>query len=189
MEKARALVALEAHAEGLFEGRADGVDGRRVARGLDTREAVAGIGREQPSQVLWLGQSGLMGQRATEILSQARADFAGECARLFQRKIERGLAVGQTEGLEHRTASGRVRADEHEVARVRYQHPLVAAPVAVHLIAVRDQPRVIASGLDLDNAALGSLPFPGSPLLQLLGRVEAEVGARSKFENEGELTC
>ena len=52
-------------------------EGGRVARCLDPRESVAGIGREQPCQVLWLGQRGTVRQRTAQVLAQTRADLTG----------------------------------------------------------------------------------------------------------------
>ena len=55
-EECRAAVALEADAEGLLQGGADGMERGRVAGGLDAGQAVAGVGGEEPCQVLRLDE-------------------------------------------------------------------------------------------------------------------------------------
>ena len=136
VEKALALLTLKAHAESLFERRTDRIERRRVARHLDPREAISGIGCQQPSQVLRLGERRAVRERAAKVLAQARANFAGEGARFFQQAIECFRAVSQLEGLQLCRTACHVLAHQHEVARVRHQHKTVAGPVTAHLIAI-----------------------------------------------------
>ena len=100
VEKALALLTLKAHAERLFKRRAHRLKRRRVSRRLDAREAVAGIGREQRSQILRLCERRAVRESAAKVLAQARANFAGEGARFSQQAIERFGAVSQLEGLQ-----------------------------------------------------------------------------------------
>ena len=106
-----------------------------------------------------------MGQCATEIFTQAGADFAGEGARFLQPPRERFRAVSQPEGLQLRRPANCILAEQHEVARIGHQHQSIAAPVAAHLIAVCRQPGVITGGLHLDHATFRHLPLAWPALL------------------------
>ena len=176
MEEARALLALEAHPERLFERGAHRGERGRVARHLDPREPVAGVGGEQPRQVLRLGERGPVGEGATEILDETRTDLAGEGARCLQLALERGIAAGQPEGLERGLLARRILADERELAQIGRQHQTIAAPVAPDLLAHCRPQHVLVRGLDLDHAAFRCLALARAPPLHLPGRVEAEVG-------------
>ena len=175
MEEARALVALEAHAQRLLQRRAHGLERRRIARRLDTGQPVARIGGEQPRQVFRFGKRRPVRQGAGEIFAQARAGRIGEGARLFQLAPEVFRAVRQPEGFELRGAAGCVFAQQHEVAQVRHQHEPVFAPIAADLRAVRGQPGVVVGRLDLDRAAFRRLALARPALLDLLRREEAEI--------------
>ena len=117
-----------------------------------------------------------MGQRTGKIFAQARAHVAGEGARLLQPAVEVFRTFRKPEGFELRRATGRVLAQQQEVAIVGYKHQAVAAPVAADLSALRREPGVVCGRLYLDHAALRRLPLTRPALLHLLGRVEAEVG-------------
>jgi len=82
-EEARAALALEAYAQRVFEGRSHRLERRRVTGRLDPREAVAGVGREQPREVFRLGERGPVGQCAREILAQTRADRPCKSTRML----------------------------------------------------------------------------------------------------------
>ena len=147
VEEARAFLALEAHPERLFERGAHCGERGRVARRLDPREPVAGVGCEQPRQVLRLRQRGPVGEGATEILDETRTDLAGEGARRLQLALERGVAAGEPEGLERGLLARRILADERELAQVGRQHQTVAAPVAPDLLAHRRPQQFLVRGL------------------------------------------
>ena len=175
-EEARAALALEAYAQRVFEGRAHRLQRRRVTSRLDPRETVAGVGREQPRQVLRLGERGPMGQCAREILAQSRADRPRKRARMLQPAGERFFALGQPERLQHRLAAIRVRADKAELAQVGHQHQAVASPIAHHLLAHRRRPQVLVRRLHLDDAALRRLSIARAAPLDLLRGVEPKIG-------------
>ena len=105
MEEARAPVALEADAERLLQRRTHRPQRGRVARRLDPREAVAGVGSEQPREVLRLGQRGTVRQRAGEIFAEPGADIPGEGAGRPDPAPELLRAAGQPEGFEPRRAA------------------------------------------------------------------------------------
>ena len=117
-----------------------------------------------------------MGQRPAQVLSQAGADVTREGARRLKPGLEVLRGAGQPEGLQPGGAARRVLAEQHEVAGVGHQHEAVAPPVAADLIALRRQPGVVVSRLDLDHAAFGELSLARLPLLHLPGGVESEVG-------------
>ncbi len=175
-EEACAPLALEAYAQRVFEGGAHRLQRRRVTGGLDPREAVAGVGREQPRQVLRLGERGPVGQCAREILAQTRADRPRKGTRMFQPAGERLFTLGQPERLQHRLAAVRIQADEAELAQVRGQHQAIASPIASHLLAHRPRPQVLVRRLDLDDTALRGLSLARAAALDLLRGVEPEVG-------------
>ena len=99
-EERGAALALEADSERFLQGGADRGQCRRVAGGLYTGESVAGIGGEEPGEVLGFGEGGAVGQGAAEILAQAGAGPAGEGAGFFKQAVEVLGAVGEPEGLE-----------------------------------------------------------------------------------------
>ena len=122
LKEARARVALEADAQGLFECAAHRPERQQVARRFDAKKGVARIGGEQPGQVLGFGNPRAIRERPAQVLAQPRADFAGKSARFPQPAIELLLAVSKAKGLEHGLATGRVRANEGEFAQVGHKY-------------------------------------------------------------------
>ena len=107
--------ALEPDPERFLQCRADGHQRRRVARRLDTGQAVACVGSQQPRQVLRLGQGGPVRERPGEILAETRADLAGKRARRLHLAPEVVRILGQAEGFELGRASRVVHAHQNEV--------------------------------------------------------------------------
>ena len=175
-KETRAAVALEAHAERVFERRPDGGERRRLAGRLDAGQAIARIRGEQPREVLRLGNRRAVRQRPAKILAQTGAGGAGQALRLLQQALELVTAAGQTERLENRLPVRRIAADQLELAQVGHQHQTVAPPVAAHLLAHHHRPGAVARRLHLDDAALGHLSVAGSASLYLPRREETEVG-------------
>ena len=164
-EEARAPLALEAYAQRVFEGRAHRLQRRRVTGRLDPRETVAGVGREQPRQVLRLRERGPVGQCAREILAQTRAHCPCECTRMLQPAGECLFALGQPERLQHVVSPAvRVGADEVELAQVGHQYQAIAAPITRHLLAhgrCLACPR--AEGFTSTTPRSGACPSRGRP--------------------------
>ena len=175
MEEVGAAFGLEADAEGLFQGRAHRLERRGVAGRFDTRQAITGVGGEQPGQVSRLGERRAVRQGTGKIFAQAGADVAGEGARSIQLAVEVAGAVGQPEGFELRRAARRVLAHQDEIARVGHQNQAVTVPIAADLIAGRREPGIVLRALHLDHAALRRLPRARLALLHLLRRVQPEV--------------
>ena len=175
-EEGLASRTLEAHPQGLLQGGAHRLQRLGVARGLDPRQPVAGVRRQQPGQIPRLGERRAVSQGPAEILGQAGTHVAGEGARRLQALLELLGACRQPEGLQPGGKARGVLPDEHEVAGVGHQHEAVAVPVAADLAAGRGQPGVVVRGLHLHHAALRSLPRPRLPLLHLPRRIEPEVG-------------
>ena len=174
MEEARALVALEADAQRLLQRRPHRRERGRIACRLDPRQPVAGVGGEQPRQILRLRERSAVRHHAGEILDEACAGRAGEGARLLHVPPKLVFACCQPEGLELPQAPG-VFADQHEITEVGHQHLPVLLPVAADLGAVSRDPGIFVGGLDLDHAALRRLPLARLSLLHLLRCVEAEI--------------
>ena len=170
------LIPLKTSAERLFQRRPHRLERRRIARGLDPRQPVAGIRGEQPGQIPGFGQPRPMRQRPAQILSQPRADLAGKSVRCLQPALELRRVCGQPERLQLHRAAIRVLPHQHEVARIGHQNEAIAVPIAAHLSAHRRQPGVITRGLHLDHAAFGHLPRARPTLLHLLRRIEPKVG-------------
>ena len=57
-------------------------------RRLDTRKPVAGIGGEQPGEVLRLGKRGPVRQRPAKVLAEASTDFLNERTGILQTPAE-----------------------------------------------------------------------------------------------------
>ena len=94
MKEPRPPLTLEADPERVFQRRAHRRKRGRLARRLDPREPVTRIRREQPRQVLWLGQRRAVRQRPGEIFAQARAHRSREGPRCFESAHERVRIVG-----------------------------------------------------------------------------------------------
>ena len=170
MEEARPFVALETDPECLLQRRAHGSKRRGVVSCcLDPREAVAGVGRQQPGQVFRLGQGGPVGQGAAEIFPEPGTDCTGKGARCFQSTCKVFGGGCQPEGFERGRMAVGVFAHQDEIARVGHQHQAVALPIATDLGAVRSQPSVVAGGLDFNDAAFRDLVFFRLASLHLLG--------------------
>ena len=120
MKEPRPPLTREADPERVFQRRAHRRKRGRIARRLDPREPVTRIRREQPRQVLRLGQRRAVRQRPSEIFAQARAHLSREGPRCFEAAHERGRVVGQPERFELRRTARRIRAHQYEVARVRH---------------------------------------------------------------------
>ena len=183
-EEGGAACFVEADAQRLLEGGADGGEGGGVAGGLDAGQAVAGVGGEQHGEILGVGDGGAVGEGAGEVLTQANAGVAGEGARPDQAALEVLRAVGEADGLELGGATLGVLAEEDEVAEVGDEDEAVLRPIAADLVAFGGQPGVVGDGLDLDDAALGELALAGIAAAQLAGGVEAEVGVARALVGE-----
>ena len=175
-EEGRAALALEADAEGILQCSAHGPERGGVTSRLYAGKAVAGIGGEEPCQVPGLDERRPVGEGAAEVFAEGRADVAGEVAGRLEPGLELALCRGEPEGLQPGWVARGVLAEQHEVAGVGDEHEAVLAPVAADLVAIGGQPRVVADGLDLDDAALGGLPLARPSTLELARGVESEVG-------------
>ena len=111
-EECRAALALEADSERLLQSGADSGQCRRVAGSLYAGESVAGIGGEEPGEVLGFEKSGIVGQRSAEILTQTGANLTGEGAGLFKQAVEVFGAVGEPEGLQSGRPAGGIRSEQ-----------------------------------------------------------------------------
>ena len=114
-EEALPALALEANAERILHRRADGQQGRNVPRRLDSGQAVASVGSQQPRQVLRLGQGGPVREHPSEILTETRANLAGEGAGCLHVAPEVLDIFGQREGFELGGASSHVRTHQDEI--------------------------------------------------------------------------
>ena len=88
-EECCAALALEADSERLLQRR----NGQRPMPAsrrqlIYAGESVAGIGGEEPGEVLGFEKSGIVGQRSAEILTQTGANLTGEGAGLFKQAVE-----------------------------------------------------------------------------------------------------
>ena len=88
MKETGTTFVLEADAERLFKRGAHRREQWSVTCRFDTREPVAGIGGEQPGEVLRLGQRGPMRQRPAQVFAQARTDFLSERMGMLQTPAE-----------------------------------------------------------------------------------------------------
>ena len=174
-EKARPLLALEAHPKAVFEGRAHSRERRRVASALNPGKAVARVRCEKPSQVLRLRNLRLVRERPAKVLAKAKAHLTGEDMRAIEPTREPGIVGRKAEPLQRRLGTGSVRTDEHELAQIRHEHETIAAPVPAHLAAYPGRRDVLVRALHLDHATLRSLALARAPALHLPRRVETEI--------------
>ena len=175
MEESGAGAAIEAHAEGVLQRRAERRQRVGVRGGFQPRQAIAGVGGEQVRQVLRFRDGGAVRQGAAQVFAEGGAVAFGEGAWLLQPLLELRRARRQPEGLQLARAALGVFAKQHEVAEVRHQHQAVAMPVLAHLVAFRGEPRIIRQRLRFHHAVLRRLAFADAAGLELPCREEAEV--------------
>ena len=155
MEEMGALPVVEGHAERLLERLLELGEGRQVRLGLDARERVAGIGREEPGDVLGLGEDGAVEQHTAHESSRRRSRILGRAGGMGA-KLPKGFGIArQLDMLEVDRASRLVAPDEKEAPVVGDEHETVALPIALHLLAARELVEVVLGCLDLDDAAVG----------------------------------
>ena len=116
-----------------------------------------------------------MRESAAQVLAQTRSHLPGEGTWTFQSPRELGIVLGETERFERRLASGRVRADERELAKVRDEHQAIPSPVPAHLIDHGGGSHILVRGLDLYHAPFRYLTLPGTAPLHLPRRVKPKV--------------
>ena len=73
---------------------------RLVARLLDSRQAVAGVGGEQPCEVSRLDEGGGVGECAGEVLAEGAAHVFREGLGFLQAGLKVLGGIGQPEGLQ-----------------------------------------------------------------------------------------
>ena len=175
-EERRAAVALEPDAEGLLQGGADGVQRWRIAGGLYPRQAVAGVGCEEPRDVLRIYEGCAVGEGATEVFSEGRAFVSGECAGRLEAGFEVVLGSREAEGLEPggfpaRSSPRRTKSRVLVTSTRRYlfQYLLTWSLSAVSHASSE-------AGLISTTPQSGSWPVGGLAALHLPGGVESEVG-------------
>ncbi len=180
-----ALLALELDAEGLFERLADGGERRHRTRVIDAPERVAGIGGEEPGDVLGLPQRNRLRQRPLQVLAERMADAARRLLRRRCKLPERRLTLGDAEALKTGRPPRSILADQQEVAVVRHQNQAIEVPVFADLFGLRGQPGLVGEWLDLDDAALGFLPLLRLAPLALGHGEQSEVGVAGAGIFEG----
>ena len=184
MEETRSLLVLEPHSERLLQCRADGLERLRIALPLDPRETVAGVGRQQPGQVLRIRQRRFVRQGAGKVLAQARSKAPRRGPRRLQQPVEPRLGGGQPEGLQLHLVACRVPAHELELPQVGRQDQAIARPVAVHLLMHFTRTEGRLGRLHLHDPAFRNLPLARLALPNLLRRVEPHVGMARALVSE-----
>ena len=104
-----AFLGLELHAEGFFQGGADGGEGGEVAGVLDAGAGVAGVGGEEEGDVARVIERRGVEQDALEVFDEAFAQGVGGFAWVGGGGPEGGFAVGQAEGFQLPRGSCRAR--------------------------------------------------------------------------------
>ncbi len=145
-EEVVALLALELQAERLFELAAELVERGQFVAVLEAQARGARVAREEPGDVLGVGQWRVVEQHPAEELGEALAGRVRELA---------GLADVRPEGAPHCLArlarleradarAAGVPAHEHEVAQVGDEHEPIALDVTGDLLGCRDGEDIVA---------------------------------------------
>ena len=180
-EEARALLALEAHPERLFERLPHHRQRRRIARCLHPRETVPGIGRKQPRQVLRF-------RRVRPGATAPGTDTRQDPAPTLREKVRgssslrwksSALSARRKVSQLRRAAPPRLHPPATKSRSIGHQNQSVAVPVAADLIARRSEPRIASrGGADSGGPSLpttpcsGVVPLAGPAPLDLLRPIE-----------------
>ncbi len=157
--------------------------GRSPARS-DPAERVAGVGREEPGDILWLAQCHVLRQNAAQVFGERQPDPARRSARRG-RGLPEGLRVlGQAKGFELGRATAGVVADQQEIAIVGDENQTVAIEVLADLPRFRRQPGVVADRFDFDDTPLRHRTGSRLASLALVRRIETEVGMAGALVGE-----
>ena len=178
------LVPLELDAEGLLQRIADGVERGQLAAGgaglgLDAGLGVAGVGGEEPGDVLGHRQRGGVQHHPLQVLDEPPALLVGDLVRQGRRRPEGRLARGELERLKPGGVASASRPTSDEVAVVGDEHLAVEPQVLRDLLRLGDGVDVVARPLDLDRPARGQLPLQDHRLarpLELVRREQPAVG-------------
>jgi len=173
-----ALFALELHVEGIAKRLPQEVE-CGAPRALHAGQCLAGVGGQEPRDVLGAREQRLVEQDALEEAREALSLRAGGAAGMGGKFPEGGFVFREVVSFELPLLALGVAAHQQEVAEVRDEDQAVASPIARDLLAVGREPGVVADGLDLDDSALGELAFKRAGFaegLVLVRGVEAVVG-------------
>ena len=174
-EEVLALVGLELHAERFFERRLDAGEPGQLLLRLHPLQRVAGIGGEEPREVLGLAQRHRLRERALQVLAERAADALRRLAGRRDQLPERCGVLGEAEALALACTAVRLLADDEEIAQVGDDHQPVGLEILGDLIRPRLQPGVVRDRLHLDDAPLGHLALAGRALLELAGGEQPEI--------------
>ena len=145
------LGALELDAQCFFHRLAYGVQ-RGQLRRLGERPGFAGVGGQEPGQVLRRRQRGGAQQHPLEELGETGPWACSVSLGWRRQRPELGFGRRQHEPLQlHRLSIG-VEPEEEEVAQVGHQHLAVRLEVAEHLLAGRDSLHVGGGRFHLDGS-------------------------------------
>jgi hypothetical protein len=135
---------------------------------LDTVKRVAGVGGDEPCDVLRLAQGDGLGERPLEVFSERAANMF---RRFFRRRdhVPEFLGVsGEAEAFEFGLVAVRSLANDEKIVDIGDDDEPVGAEIFADLGRVGCEPGVVASALDLDDAPLRHLPAPGLTSLDLI---------------------
>ena len=147
-----AFLALEAQAEGVFEGLPQAGQGREIGL-FDAQARVVGVGGENAGHVLRSGQRRIMEQHTLEILQHAFAMRRRRLTRMGGQTPEFALGLGQRKGFQNARLSGRAFADKGEGAEVGHEHHAVPLPVSLHLLGPGHLADIFSRRFGFDHAA------------------------------------
>ncbi len=151
-----ALLAFEGNPERFLQSLAHPREtgGVRPARVVDPSQGVAGIGSEEPRDILRLRQRRAVQEHALDELLEPFGKLLGRPRRAGHLP-EAGLIVGQREMLKARAPPELVAPDEEEAAQVGDQDEAELLPIARDLLGAGDDLDGLARALRLDHAAVG----------------------------------
>ena len=168
------------HPQGVFQRRADALQGRKLLLLLDAEERVAGIGGHEPGHVFGIDQRGRMKAGPLDELDELSALLLGRGAGMRSLMSPELLFIaGQGEPLARDGLPVCAALEKQEFAEVGHDDDPVRSQVLLDLPAFGDRLHVGPGSLGLDRSAGGQLSGLGRAVglpLELVGRKQPAVG-------------
>ena len=179
-EEVIAFFALEFEPEGLFQGRAQDLEGGQAGGFLDPGPRLARVGGQKPGQFLGLIEGRVMQHDPPKEILEPVPELVRRLAGMRRLRPELLFRLGDAEGFEFDRLVVPIAADEDKVAVVCHQDLPVMSPVFGHLGALCRDEGIIGQPFDLDHAALRLDPrhrFLRFAVLKLIFGIQPEIRA------------
>ena len=148
-----ALVACELHTQGFFQGLAHVGQSGHVLVVFDAGLCIAGIGRQEPRDILRGRQRGNGQHDALHVFAETLTLFLGGLLRVRGKLPEGFFVAGQGEAFHRQSVALGVVTEQQEIAVIGDKDRPILGGVSLDLIAAGDFPHVFGGGLHFQHAA------------------------------------